>query len=30
MAKFLVDVMSTFVAGVMVAIVVDRWFNRRR
>ncbi len=29
MAEFLREVMSTFVAGVLVAVVVDRWFNRR-
>jgi len=29
MAQFLVDIASAFVAGVLVAVVVDRWLNRR-
>ncbi len=29
MVRFLVDVLASFVAGVMV-VVVDRWFNNRR
>ena len=30
MEQFLKDVLAAFVAGVLVAIVVDRWLNRRR
>ena len=29
MAEFLVDVLAAVVAGVLVAVVVDRWFTRR-
>jgi len=29
MEQFLSDVLSAFVAGVLVAVVVDRWLNRR-
>ena len=30
MVQFLVDVLAATVAGVLVAVVVDRWFNHRR
>lgn len=29
MAEFLLNVLAAFVAGVLVAVVVDRWINRR-
>jgi|GEM_PF-5144941 len=28
MERFLVDVLAMFVAGVLVAVVVERWINR--
>jgi len=29
MVQFLTDVLAAIVAGVLVAVVVDRWINRR-
>jgi hypothetical protein len=29
MAKFLLDVLAATVSGLLVAVVVDRWLNRR-
>ena len=29
MERFLWDVLAAFVAGVLVAVVVERWINRR-
>jgi hypothetical protein len=29
MAEFLLDVLAAVVAGVLVAVVVDRWIDRR-
>jgi hypothetical protein len=27
--SFLLDVLAAVVAGVLIAVIVDRWFNRR-
>jgi hypothetical protein len=30
MVQFLMDVLADTLAGVLVAVVVDRWLNKRR